>query len=117
MKKPARPLIKKMEDALNAEVAKRQTALDAKIAEMEKNDATVEEINQLRGNFADEEAKLRDELSAGIEQLKDLHVKELLAENQYNDLKQKYGEIFEAGMGAEAILQITRRHQSGPNAQ
>ena len=52
--------------------------------------------------------KLREELSAGIEQLKDLHVKELLAENQYNDLKQKYGDVFEAGMGAEAILHITK---------
>ena len=50
---------------------------------MEKNEATVEEINQLRGNFADEEAKLREDLSASIEQIKDLHVKELLAENQY----------------------------------
>ncbi len=70
--------------------------------------ASVEDINQLRGNFADEEAKLRDDLSASIEQIKDLHVKELLAENQYNELKQKYGDIFEAGMGAEAILKITK---------
>ena len=47
-------------------------------------------------------------LSTSIEQIKDLHVKELLAENQYNELKQKYGDIFEAGMGAEAILKITK---------
>ena len=43
------------------QLAKRQTELDAKIAEMEKNEASVEEINQQRGNFADEELKLRDE--------------------------------------------------------
>jgi DNA-directed RNA polymerase subunit beta' len=101
-------LIKKREDELNEQIAQRQSALDARITEMENNGASVEDINQQRGNFADEELKLRDELSAGIEQLKDLHVKELLAENQYNELKQKYDDIFEAGMGAEAILKITR---------
>ena len=110
-------LIKKMEDELNKQLASRQNALDEKIAEMEKNEASVEEINQQRGDFADEELKLRDELSAGIEQLKDIHVKELLAENQYNDLKQKYGDVFEAGMGAEAILTHYQEHQSGRDAQ
>ena len=34
---------------------------------------------------------------------KNLHVQELLTENQYHDLKQKYGNVFEAGMGAEAF--------------
>ncbi len=101
-------IIKKMEDDLAAEVGKRQSEVDTKIAEMDQNEASVEDINQLRGNFADEEIKLREDLSAGIEQIKDLHIKELLAESQYNELKQKYGDIFEAGMGAEAILKITK---------
>jgi DNA-directed RNA polymerase subunit beta' len=101
-------MIKKMEDELNKQLLHRQSALNEKIAEMEKNEAPIEDINQQRGNFADEELKLRDDLSAGIEQLKDIHVKELLAENQFNDLKQKYGDVFEAGMGAEAILRITK---------
>jgi DNA-directed RNA polymerase subunit beta' len=101
-------VIKKMEDGLAAEVARRQSDLDAKIAELEKNQASVEEVNQLRGNFTDEEAKLREDLSLKIEQLKDLHVKELLAENQYNELNQEHGDVFEAGMGAEAILKITK---------
>ncbi len=101
-------LIKQMEDALNKKLAERQNSLDGKISEMEKNLASIEDINQQRGDFADEELKLRDELSAEIEQLKDMHVKELLAENQYTELKQKYGDVFEAGMGAEAILRITK---------
>jgi DNA-directed RNA polymerase subunit beta' len=101
-------LIKKMEDGLAQEIAKRKAALDERIAGMEAAQASVDEVNQLRGEFADEEAGLRDELMTGIEQIKDLHVKELLAENQYNDLKQKHADIFEAGMGAEAILKITK---------
>ncbi len=101
-------IIKKLEDNLAQETARRQAEVEARVAEMEINGATVEEINQIRGNFTDEETRLRDDLSVGIEQIKDLHVKELLAENQYNELKQKYGDIVEAGMGAEAILKITR---------
>jgi DNA-directed RNA polymerase subunit beta' len=100
--------IKKLEDNLAQEIAKKQSELDAKIAEMEKNQGLVEDINQARANFADEEVKQKDELSAGIEQIKDLHVKELLAENQFNEFKQKYADVFEAGMGAEAILKITK---------
>ncbi len=101
-------IIKKQEDSLLQEITKRQTELEVKIADLEKNEGSVEDINQLRGNAADEEAKLREDFSAGIEQIKDLHVKELLAENQYNELQQQYGDVFEAGMGAEAILRITK---------
>jgi DNA-directed RNA polymerase subunit beta' len=101
-------VIKKLEDNLAQETAKRQADLNVKVATMEENAATVEEINQIRSTFTDEDSKLRDDHSVGIEQIKDLHVKELLAENQFNELKQKYGDVFEAGMGAEAILKITR---------
>ncbi len=101
-------LIKKMEDDLATEIAKRQSALEEKVAELEANQALVEDINQIRSENIEEEVKIRDEAQSAIEQLKDLHVKELLAESQYNELKQKYGDVFEAGMGAEAILKITR---------
>jgi DNA-directed RNA polymerase subunit beta' len=75
-----------MEDALNTEIGKRQENLNTKISEMEINQATVEDVNQIRADFADEEVKLRDESSSAIEQIKDLHVKELLAENQLKQL-------------------------------
>src|SRR5512136_1919613 len=58
-------IIQKMEEALAQEIAKRQTELDTRIAEIEENEASVEEINRLRGNFTDEEAKLREELASG----------------------------------------------------
>jgi len=101
-------VIKKLEDDLNKEIATRQADLDERIAGLENNGASVEDINQLRSKFVDDEALLRDEASSGIERIRDIHVKELLAENQFAELKQKYGDVFEAGMGAEAILKITR---------
>jgi len=98
--------IKQLEENYSQEITERQKVLEAKISEMES--AAVEEINQLRRNFIDEKTKLEEELSVEVEQLKDIRPRTLLTENQYHELEQKYGQVFEAGMGAEAILQIVR---------
>jgi len=84
----------------------RQSALEAKIAEMD--EASVEEVNNLRRNWEEEKAQLEDQHSATMDQLKDLHLRMLLTENQYQEFKHMYGEVFEAGMGAEAIYQLIK---------
>ena len=98
--------IKQLEERYSREIAERQSALETKIAEMEP--ASVEEINQLRRNWEEEKAQLAEQLSTGVEQLKDLRLKELLTDNQYQELKQNNGQVFEAGMGAEAIYQLIK---------
>ncbi len=100
--------IKQLEEASLQEMAKLQSLLEAKITEMEQKQATVEEINQLRRNFIEEKTQSEEKLSAELEQLKRLKKGALLTENQYHDLKLKYGQVFEAGMGAEAILQLLK---------
>src|SRR3990170_6976790 len=89
-----------------AEIAKRQGALEAKISDAK--DASVEEVNKLRGGGEEEKTQLEEQLSAEIDQLKDLRAKSLLTENQYQDLQDKYAKVFEAGMGAEAIYQLVK---------
>ncbi len=88
-------------------IAERQEALENKIAEMEQ--ASVEEVNQLRRKWEEEKVQLEEQLYTEVEQLKDLRLRALLTENQYQQLKQKYGQVFEAGMGAEAIHQLVKR--------
>jgi len=100
--------IKKLEEDSSQEIAGRRNAVETKITQMERSQATVEEVNQLRRNFAEEKAELEEKPLIGLEQLKDLRVRTLLTENQYHEIKQKYGQVFEAGMGAEAILQILK---------
>jgi DNA-directed RNA polymerase subunit beta' len=104
-------MVKKIESDSEAETKERAEALETKIAAAEENKATVEEINRLRRE-AEEEAEAEDEEEEeepiGIEQLKDLQKGVLLTETQYADLKEKFGDVFEAGMGAEAILKIVR---------
>jgi DNA-directed RNA polymerase subunit beta' len=100
--------IKQLEEDSASNIAEKQAALEAKIAQMEPEGATVEEIDQLRSHLAEEKLKLDEELAGEIQQIKELQIKMLLTEGQYHDLKQKYGNVFEAGMGAEAILQIIK---------
>ncbi len=100
--------IQQLEENYTKEIAERESTLEDKIAQLEKESATVEEVNQLRRNFAEEKTKLEEELASETQKLKELHVKMLLNESQYHDLKQKYGHVFDAGMGAEAILKILK---------
>ncbi|MFH0914642.1 MAG: DNA-directed RNA polymerase subunit beta' [Chloroflexota bacterium] len=55
-----------------------------------------------------EEEPLEEGLAGGAEKLKELHEGLLLTESQYRELKDKYGDVFEAGMGADAVLQTLK---------
>jgi DNA-directed RNA polymerase subunit beta' len=98
--------IRELEARFDRQLLERKDKLENKVNELENNKATVEEINQLRRDFDTERAKMEEDLPLGIEQLKDVRPGALLTETQYQELKQHYGHIFEAGMGAEAILKL-----------
>lgn len=100
--------IKQLTEETSQELAARQDVLKSRTEEMEAGGATVEEINKLRRDFADEKQETEEALPAAIEQLKDLKKGNLLTENQYYELKSRFGDAFEASMGAEAILQLLK---------
>jgi len=100
--------IRKLEEDTSQEIADRQNELETKIRDIEEQEATVEEVNQLRRDFENEKQQLEEELPNKLEQLKDLRQGVLLTETQYQELSQRYGHIFEAEMGAEAILKLLR---------
>ena len=51
-------------------------------------------------------AELEKEIEAKIEELEDLRTGELLPESRYRELRDRYGEVFSAGMGAGAVLEV-----------
>jgi len=99
-------VIKQLGEKYSQEIAEQQSALEAKIAEMEQ--ASVKEVNQLRRKWEEEKAQLAEKLAIELEQLKDLRLRALLTETQYQELNQNYGQVFEAGIGAEAIYQLSK---------
>ncbi|PIU23395.1 MAG: DNA-directed RNA polymerase subunit beta' [Chloroflexi bacterium CG08_land_8_20_14_0_20_45_12] len=72
-------------------------------------DLRVREINQLRANAIAKLAQNEEELRVKREELEKLQPLRVLTEEEYRELNEKYGEIFKAGMGAEAILEILRK--------
>jgi DNA-directed RNA polymerase subunit beta' len=99
-------VIKELEEGSSAEIAKSQLELETRISGM--MDASVEEVNRLRQDWETKKEELGEEASGDIEHLRDLAPRQLLTEAQYQDLRIKYGHVFEAGMGAEAILKLIK---------
>ncbi|MDD4923436.1 MAG: DNA-directed RNA polymerase subunit beta' [Dehalococcoidales bacterium] len=100
--------IRQLESELSNEIAESKLTLDNNIDALERDQATVEEINKMRRSFESEKEQLEDALPSKIEQLKSIRKGALLTETQYQDLKQQYEDVFKAEMGAEAILKLLR---------
>jgi DNA-directed RNA polymerase subunit beta' len=98
--------IKDIESGNLEEIAKNETELETKISGA--SDASVEDVNRLRREWETRKEKISEETAQEIESLKDLAPRQLLTEAQYQDLSMKYGRVFEAGMGAEAILNLIK---------
>jgi len=80
--------------------------VQAKISDEE---LRAKEISQLHARFAERRAQIEEEFKRNNEDLEDLKPLKLLNEEEHRRLKEKYGDIFEAGMGAEAILKILKQ--------
>ncbi|RLC37932.1 DNA-directed RNA polymerase subunit beta' [candidate division Kazan bacterium] len=52
--------------------------------------------------------KLKAAYQTATSEVKDLKVKKIISEHEYRDLSLKYGQVFKAGIGAEAIYQMIK---------
>ena len=66
------------------------------------------EIDATGSSLGEEQDQLTQRHQTTIDEIDDLRVYKLIAESRYRELKDHYGEVFEASMGAEAILTILR---------
>ena len=114
------------EERANAEqeIAKRRKVAEQQIEELNQKaesarsndgeDAEVElkatevEIEAVNAQLATEESQLEEQLQLAIDELEDLRVHKLIAESRFRELKEQYGSVFQAAMGAEAILAILK---------
>jgi len=94
-------------------IAEQEEHLNKQIEELEATESEEEhkinDVNQLRVSFVEKKEGLEEELKAGIAEIEGLRPLRLLNEEEYRKLQDKYGDIFEAGMGAEAILQVLKQ--------
>jgi DNA-directed RNA polymerase subunit beta' len=106
--------IKRLKEKLSKLVAEQERILEKSIAKIEgkgksaPDQQAIENINQLRREFGDKRAELENEYHDRISELENVRKLRLLAENQYQTLRQEFGDFFTVGMGAEAILDILK---------
>jgi DNA-directed RNA polymerase subunit beta' len=105
--------VRQVEEEVVQKVAEQEERLNKQIEELEakglEEELKIKEVNQLRARFAEKRERLEEELKASNAEIERLRPLKLLNEEECRKLKDKYGDVFEAGMGAEAILQVLRQ--------
>ena len=71
-----------------------------------KREDVLKEINQIQHQHEETRKQHDDELKSKLEDLEYLKPRTLLSTSYYMELKQQWGDIFKASMGAEAMLHI-----------
>jgi DNA-directed RNA polymerase subunit beta' len=105
--------LRHLEEEMVRKIAGQEERLGKKIEELEaqglEEELKIKEVNELRARFIEKKERFEEELKAGIDEIKSLQPLKLLNEEECRKLKDKYGAIFEAGMGAEAIIQVLKQ--------
>ncbi len=106
--------VKKRRSAAEEQLGELNQKLEALSASPEEEAAEVErpavqaEIDAVGSRLASEEAQLAEQAQVSIDEIEALRVHQLIAESRYRELNERYGNVFAAAMGAEAILAILR---------
>ncbi len=67
------------------------------------------QIDSIRSDIDNKQEMLRTQMDRSLDDLKSLEEKQLLTENRYRELSERWGNVFTAGMGAEAVRDIVAK--------
>ncbi len=105
--------LKQLRDDMAQQFAEREKASADKIESLKSqggaeasDEKTQQEIKQLQQQNAEEKRKLDSELREKIGELESFVPLTLLSASKCRELRQRWGDVFSAGMGAEAVLEI-----------
>jgi DNA-directed RNA polymerase subunit beta' len=82
--------------------------LEAGAKSGKKTENPVKKIDQLQAEFAEKEAEIEEEFRGRKGEIEGLKKYEVITEEKYRELGDKYGDIFQIGTGAEAVLEILK---------
>ena len=66
------------------------------------------ELDAVNDQLTKDEGQLGEQVQTTVDELADLRVHKLIAESRFRELKDRFGDVFQASMGAEAVLEILR---------
>ena len=91
--------------AAEASVAEQQEDQSQEASTSEEAETEISADKAVR-KFESAKERILDEFQSRIDDLEDLRQLQLLTENRYREMREQFGDVFDAGMGAEAILKI-----------
>jgi DNA-directed RNA polymerase subunit beta' len=86
----------------------RRRDLDALNTEANQSGTTPQSLQDQMNEITERIRVLRQNAERTRNELNDLHVLQFLTESRYRELRQKFGSVFQADMGAEAFYEILR---------
>ncbi|MGB2695308.1 MAG: DNA-directed RNA polymerase subunit beta' [Dehalococcoidia bacterium] len=115
--KPIKSNVQKLVKEIEKELHKRSADIDLQsdAAIQQLRDSSFQEIEPLQEKLPTERETVVTEYQQKLEELEELYDPvvddkiTLLNESQFREYQERFGNIFSAGMGAEAVLQILRR--------
>ena len=82
--------------------------LDSLAEDDEKRQEVGAKLAEMTANFETAKAEIVDQAQQALDDLEGIRPLMLLTESRFRELNDKFGDVFDAGMGAEAILQILK---------
>jgi len=101
-----REKLSEIEAPIRAQQEENKARLQAQIQDLQ--EALKEETEELQAKLQREIEALNERIQADREELLDLAQMQLLDEARYRELRAKWGQVFKAGMGAEAFYEILK---------
>ena len=86
-----------------------ETEFKNKKSAVQTSEHKAEELEQLEKIWAEKSEKLEQAFKIAQDEIKEIKPLAVISEHTYQNLALKYGHIFEAGIGAEAILKLMQR--------
>ncbi|MCS7222295.1 MAG: DNA-directed RNA polymerase subunit beta' [Anaerolineae bacterium] len=99
--------LSQIEDAVRAEQENVRLLMQARRDQV-RREADVE-IERLRTQLEEQKNELRQQHEADLIELRSLQPMDLITEGRYRELTERWGNVFKAGMGAEAIREVLSR--------
>ena len=104
--------VEKIQKAMEEEVAAAQASMEEQKEEQAQEESTSKATEtetpagKVVKRFESAKERILDEFQSKIDDLEDLRQLQLLTENRYREMRERFGDVFDAGMGAEAILKV-----------
>ena len=101
-------ILKKLEEEARSKITELGGDFESEEADSELSKETRKSIASVRSSYEEDSVGFEKEVLDEISDLESLRTGQLLTENRYRELSERQGEVFNAGMGAEAVIDILK---------